>query len=94
MLGTITDDPSGTPLGGAWVIAIGPNGIAGGAITAAHGSYTIGGLPPGTYRAAIVDPNGGRTQEYFDDRLDYASASVFAVATGQTTLIDAALHHP
>ena len=66
MAGTVTDDLSGTPLVGAWVVAIGPTGaIAGGGVTAANGTYTIVGLAPGTYRATIVDPNGGRTQEYY-----------------------------
>lgn len=94
LTGTITDDPSGTPIAGAWVIAIGPTGVAGGAVTAPDGSYTISGLAPGNYRATVVDPNGGRSQEYYDNSVDYAGASVFAVAAGDTTNIDAALAHP
>jgi hypothetical protein len=95
MAGTITDDPSGSPLGGAWVIAIGPTGaIAGGAVTAANGTYTIAGLAPGTYRATIVDPSGGRTQEYHDNSPDYAGATPVNVTAGATTTINAALALP
>ena len=64
MAGTIVDDPAATPVAGAWVFAIGPTGIVGGASTDTNGAYTVGGLTPGTYRATFLDPNGGRTQEY------------------------------
>lgn len=92
--GTITDDPSGQPLPGAWVVAIGPRGIAGGAVTGSDGSYTIDGLPAGTYRATMVDPVGGRTQEYWNGATSSAGASPITVAGGATTTIDAALRLP
>ncbi len=94
MAGTITDDVSGAPVAGAWVIAIGPSGIAGGAVTAANGSYTIAGLKAGTYRATFADPNGGRTQEYWNNSTTFGGASPITIAGGATTTIDAALHHP
>ncbi len=95
MSGTVTDDPSGTPVAGAWVIAIGPSGIAGGATTAANGTYSITGLAPGTYRATLVDPAGGRLQEYWDNASTYEGATTFSVAAGATTAnINAALHLP
>ena len=94
MAGTITDDPAGTPVPGAWVIALGPSGIAGGATTAANGTYTITGLPPGTYRATFVDPNGGRTQEYFNNSPTYNGATTFNITAANTTTIYANLHHP
>jgi len=94
MAGTIVDDPAATPVPGAWVLAIGPTGIAGGAVTAANGTYTVGGLAPGTYRATFVDPNGGRTQEYFDNSPTYTGATTFNITAGATTTIDAALAHP
>lgn len=49
---------------------------------------------PGAYRAAFVDPNGGRTREYHPDSPDYAGATPFNLTAGTTTTIDAALHHP
>ncbi|HMQ27444.1 MAG TPA: carboxypeptidase-like regulatory domain-containing protein, partial [Acidimicrobiales bacterium] len=92
--GTVTDDPSGEPLGGVWVVAIGPSGIAGGAVTGADGTYTVDWLVPGTYRVAFADPNGGRAQEYWDDSPDYPGATPFAVTAGATVTVAAALALP
>ena len=92
--GTITDDPSGDPLEGAWVIAIGPSGIAGGSVTAADGSYRVDGLAPGTYRVTVADPNGGRRQEFYDDALDFGGAVPLSVLAGGTVTVDAALAPP
>ncbi len=96
MSGTITDDPSGTPLEGAWVVAINPTtgAIVGGAVTAANGTYTLSGLPAGTYRATIVDPLGGRTQEYWNNSPTFPGSSPIVIAGGQTTTINAALALP
>jgi len=94
MAGTIVDDPAATGVPGAWVVAIGPTGIAGGAVTAANGTYTLPGLAPGTYRATFVDPNGGRTQEYWNNSPTYAGATTFNITAANTTAINAALHHP
>ncbi len=94
MAGTIVDDPAATPVAGAWVIAIGANGVAAGAVTAANGNYTLAGLTPGTYRATFVDPNGGRTQEYWDDSPTYPGASTFNITAASTTTINAALRRP
>jgi alpha-tubulin suppressor-like RCC1 family protein len=94
MVGTITDDPSGDPVEGAWVVAIGPSGIAGGAVTAADGTYTIVGLAPGTYRATFADPVGGRVQEYFDGAADYSGGTPFNVTAAGTATVDADLAVP
>ena len=94
MAGTVTDDPSGTPLVGAWVVAIGANGVAGGAITAGDGSYAISGLPAGTYRATFLDPGGGRPQEYWNNASSFGGAAPLTIAGGETTTINAGLHLP
>lgn len=94
LAGTLTDDPSGAPLPGAWAVAIGPNGIAGGAVTSAAGTYSITGLPAGTYRATFLDPVGGGGQEYWNDATSYAGAEPITVAGAATTTIDAALRRP
>ena len=91
MAGLVTDVPSGTAVAGAWVIAIGPTGIAGGVTTAANGTYTIAGLPAGTYRAAFIDPTGDHDLEYHNNAASYAGATPFAVTAANTTTINAAL---
>ena len=94
MAGTIVDDLAADPVPGAWVLAIGPTGIAAGAVTAANGTYTLGGLAPGTYRATFVDPNGGRNQEYWDNSPTYPGATTFNITAANTTTVNADLHHP
>ncbi|HMQ24886.1 MAG TPA: carboxypeptidase regulatory-like domain-containing protein [Acidimicrobiales bacterium] len=90
--GTVTDATSGSPLPGAWVVAIAPNGTLTGTPTAADGTYTISGLAPGAYRITFADPAGGRAQEYFDDSPDYFGGTDLNVTAGSTTSgIDAAL---
>jgi hypothetical protein len=91
MTGTVTETVLGDPLAGAWVVAIGPTGIAGGAITASDGSYEIHGLPPGTYRATFVDPRGAYAQAYWEGATSYEDGTVFAINTADTTTIDAVL---
>ena len=91
LAGTVTDDPGGTPLAGAWAIAIGPAGIVGGAVAAPDGTYTIPELPVGTYHATFVDPVGGRPQEYWPNSATYAGSTPFAVTGGATTTADIAL---
>ena len=95
--GTVTDQAtgSGTPIPGATVIAIGPSGITASATTAANGTYTISGLPPGAYRAAFVDGLGRRVTEYWNNSPDYAGGSIINVTAGTTTPgINAALFRP
>jgi len=93
--GTVTDDPAGTPIPGAWIVLIGPTGvIAGGAVTNIDGEYVVDGLAPGAYRAAILDRTAAHTHEYFDGSPDFAGASPIAVAAGATTTVDADLAAP
>ena len=91
IVGTITADPSGTPLSGVWALAIGPSGPAGGAITAADGTYSIAGLPTGSYRIAFVDPSGGRLTEYYNNSATIEGATPFTVPAGGSITRNAAL---
>lgn len=95
MAGTVTDDPAGTPIPGAWVVLIGPTGaISGGAVTSIDGGYVIDGLAPGLYRAAIVDRTAAHALEYFDESPDFVGATPIAVAAGATTALDVDLAAP
>lgn len=92
--GTVTDDVSNQAVANAWVLAIGPSGIAGGTTTAGNGTYTISGLPAGAYKVTFVDPVGGRNQEYFDNSTTYDGGLTVNVTGGGTATANAALHHP
>ncbi|MBL8777046.1 MAG: carboxypeptidase regulatory-like domain-containing protein [Acidimicrobiales bacterium] len=89
--GTVTRQENGNPLGGAWVVAIGPTGPIGSTITAPNGTYAIAGLPQDNYRIAFVDPTASRGTEYFDDAADYFTATPVAVTAGDTTTANTAL---
>ncbi|MCB9372637.1 MAG: hypothetical protein H6518_07625 [Microthrixaceae bacterium] len=75
---------AGRAFPGAWVVAIGPTGIAGGAIAAANSDYRLAGLAPGTYRVTFVDTESG-FQEFYDDSPSYDAATPVSVTAGATT---------
>ena len=91
--GTVTDEGSGDPVAGAWVLAIGRNGPTGGAITAADGTYALAGLPVGDYRLAFIDGTGGHRHEYWDDHAGFADSDLLAVTSGGSATAEAALGH-
>ena len=89
----MTDEGSGDPVAGAWVLAIGRNGPTGGAITAADGTYALAELPVGDYRLAFIDGTGGHRHEYWDDHAGFADSDLLAVTSGGSATADAALGH-
>ena len=89
--GAVTADPGPAALGGIWVLAIGPSGPTGSAVTAANGTYTISDLPAGTYRLAFVDPAGSRATEYYNNSPTFDGSTAFAVLAGSSTTKNAAL---
>ncbi len=90
--GTVVDDPTEAGVGCIWVVAIdGSGSVWGPTATGGDGTYRLGGLVPGTYRLAMVDPTGGRIQEYWHDSPSFAGATPLAVAAGATTPADGAL---
>lgn len=92
--GRVTDEASGAAMGGAWVVAVGPSGIAGAATTAADGTYVIAGLEPGTHRVAVIDPTGAHPVEFFEDGASYLEATPLTVGAGSTARADVALAAP
>lgn len=93
LTGTVREDASNDPVPGAWVVTIGPHGVRA-AATAPDGTYRVGGLAAGTYRAAFVDADGGRGVEYWDGSPDYAGAAPMTVPAGGETEADVSLRAP
>ncbi|MCB1014116.1 MAG: carboxypeptidase regulatory-like domain-containing protein [Acidimicrobiales bacterium] len=93
--GTVVDQGTGEGIGSVQVYAIGGPGLVASATTAANGTYTVTGLPAGTYHAVFVDGLGRRLAEYWPDSPDFGGSDPFNVTAGDTTPgIDAALLRP
>lgn len=91
LTGRITDEASGSAVAGAWVMAIGPDGLSGAATTGSDGAYTISGLEPGTHRLAVVDPTGAHPVEFYENGADYTQATPITIGSGTTVTVDVAL---
>lgn len=89
--GSVRDAGSGAAVPGSWILAIDAGGDLRGAVAGADGSFSIPGLPVGTYRAAILDPGGDRRLEFWDDEADFAGADAFTVTAGTSAVVDADL---
>ena len=82
--------PGGAPLAGAEVDVYqqvppgGPLGHVAGALTDANGAYVVQNLPPGDYKMIFGYPNVNSpyTPEFYNDKLNEASADLVPVADG------------
>ena len=92
--GTVTDETLGHPLGSAWVVAIGPTGVAGGTVTAADGTYELSGLPTGTYRVTAVGTDGVHLQRFWIDSPDYDGATPISLVAPTPATADFSLPAP
>ena len=88
--GTVSLEGGGAATGG-WVNIVDSAGdIVDSADVDGLGHYVVGGLPAGTYYAEFLNFNWGAT-EWYDDAVDFDSATPFTVTAGETTTIDAEL---
>lgn len=95
--GTVTSESDGAPLGNVWVTAYRqyPDGYWGpwaGTVTAADGTYTLGGLEAGAYRIEFAHMSGDYAYEYYRDASTLRKGQTIRVALGSVVSgIDAAL---
>jgi 5-hydroxyisourate hydrolase-like protein (transthyretin family) len=88
--GKVTLAADGSPLEYAWVTVYRQVGKGGwepmfGAETAADGSYTVGGLRTGTYRAQFMYWGEAFGAEFYDDATTLRKATDIGVTAGETT---------
>ena len=88
--GLVGRDSDGAALSGIEVtayrlISLNTWSVAGSAITGPAGTYDIGDLPAGIYRARFQDPAGNYVPEYYNDKRDWFYATNFDVTDGQST---------
>ncbi len=91
--GTVTDDGTGDPVAGAWVVAVRTDGVMrAGATTNGAGQYSLG-VGPGSYRVQVLDPAGTHLGQWVPDRGldDYDGAQVVTVGAAGTATVDAGL---
>jgi hypothetical protein len=83
--GTVKND-DGDPLSGIVVSAQIQNGSTGGsASTDSNGSYSIAGLPAGSYSVGFFDSGTTYVAQYWNDKPDYSSATPVPVTVDTTT---------
>lgn len=89
LTGHVTESETGTPIAGAWVVALdsGTLALAGGARALADGAYTLP-LPTGRYLVEIVDPTGAHAVEWYDERDPSGLASATPVQVEGTVGLD------
>jgi uncharacterized protein YodC (DUF2158 family) len=97
--GTVTAAVGGTDLSGICVVSYAANGSgAGNATTASDGTYSITGMPPGSYDiefSSACGNTGDYANQWYDGAVAESSATLVSVTAGSaTTGIDAALALP
>ncbi len=91
--GTVTD-PNGIPLTTVWacVYVDGAGGYFANAPAGVDGTYTIGGLAPGSYNVEFIDFADNYASQWYDGQADQSGAAVITVSGGRTTsAIDAVM---
>ncbi len=92
--GRVTDT-NGAPIANASVSASPAGAVSGGfgsAMTGTDGTYTISGLPAGSYQVRFAPMGSDLISEYYRDTTNYSAATPVTVTAGNTTTgIDADL---
>lgn len=91
LTGSVRDAGTGDAVAGSWVMAIDAGGDLRGAVVGDDGSFSLSGLPVGTYRAAILDTAGDRRLEFWKDQADFAGADTFTITPGTAAVVHADL---
>ena len=93
LTGTVTEDGSGVPVAGAWVLvlAAATGRLVTGTTTAADGSFAVSDLRSGDHWVVIADPRGRHQPEFFDDSPGPVDAATVSTLAGATTTITASL---
>ena len=85
--GTVTDASTNAPVSGIYVYAYAANGaFVSEATSAADGSYTISGLPTGTYDIEFNAANQSQNYvpQYYNGQSTFGAANAVAVTAGKT----------
>ena len=82
--GVVTRDSDDTPISGAEVSAHSDTGGWGHDTTAADGTYSVTGLPSGSYRVWVEASSQAFAGEFYDNTADWEQATKIAVSAGQT----------
>src|SRR5690606_9837447 len=84
--GAVTDEATGDPIEGAWVVALRPSDfqLVGGGATDGGGAYGLD-LTPGAYYLYLVDPSGDHAAGF------HGGPTEVTVTDGGTTPVDASM---
>jgi hypothetical protein len=91
--GTVTDG-NGIPLTTVWacVYVNGAGGYFADHPASVDGTYTIGGLAPGSYNVEFIDFDSKYASQWFNDQADQSGAAVITVSSGNTvSAVDAVM---
>ena len=86
--GKVTAFAGGAGLPGICVYAYGPTGDSGGSTTGSKGTYSVSGLPAGSYTVEFYNGcgnSGDFVSQYYDDQTSQGSAKTVNVTVGATT---------
>lgn len=91
LFGTVTEEGTGNPVAGAYVIALRDGAAVGRTTTAADGSYTIPHLVPGSYLVVTLDPTAAHQPEFHAGTASPSAATPVSIAADTDVQVDSSL---